>query len=1021
MKAATLILIAPCSLVLGAALQILAARLISARMKGILAALACLPAVFAVVATIPLVRAGQAVDVSFMRWDGPLALAFHVDALSVLFAFMGAGLGGAVMLYSIGYMAHDKSATRFYASMLIFIGGFIGLVYSANLFIFYLCWELIGLCSFSLVGFWYTNREAVAGARKVLLMTHIAGYGLLAGILAIYFRTGSALWTDPAVAHSFTGGIFVLMLAALVAKSVQFPLHTWIPEAMAAPTPVSALLHAACYVKAGVYLAARMHSFGTWPAAWGGTLVWVGTITMAVGVMYAMVQTDLKRMLAFSTVSQIGYMMMGLGIGTPLAITAGLLHCLNHGFFKGGLFLTAGSVQHGAGTRDMNQLGGLAQRMPRTTLSWLIGAGSMMGVPLMSGFASKWMLYAAALQAGWAVPAMVAWAVSLGTVFLCAKATSAVFLGPLTEATKDAHEAPPTMVWGMGLMAAGSVVLGVAPQLAVNYLLNPILAVFGLGTGVQVTWFGMFANAGSFSTTGGLVLALVSLILGGLIYAIAYVARQTPAVTVSGGGTLVAAGGGIFTGGEPLSDQGRLTAGDFSDIFLQNWHSFFRWTNVDKVYLGIWSGLQAASRVVGVAVSWMERNATLLIVVLAAALLAVVRWFAHGVDPNVTRLPLSPEPQAPVLLVAACAVAAIALVLAAVSHSKSRRLAALMILAGAATASGLVAANPWLRLGLLELGAFVTVALVWQSARTRAVKLTYLAVVLLSALSLVSGDLLLERGQQEWAWALFITSVCIKLAAVPLFFWLLSLADEVPAVALGLIIAVVDMAAFGEFWISAQTIPGLVAPQGFLLGLGAVTSILAAVLMLTQISLKRLLVLSTVEDVGFLFLGLGSVSFLGSSGILFATTTHALAKALLFACLSGPEADGALEGDPKGLAICYPVSAFGFLFGMLAMLGIPPTLGFIGRWRLYETALQINPLLLTVFILSSIFALIAYVLALTRVWWGPASDSDAPQTDGMSSNKEPFLLQTTIVVLAVVLLVAGVWPDALQMLQWGRP
>ena len=220
---------------------------------------------------------------------------------------------------------------------------------------------------------------------------------------------------------------------------------------MAAPTPVSALLHAACYVKAGVYLAARMHSFGAWPAAWGASLIWIGTVTMAVGVMYAMVQTDLKRMLAFSTVSQIGYMMMGIGIGTPLAITAGLLHCLNHGFFKGGLFLTAGSVQHAAGTRDMNKLGGLAQRMPQTTLSWLIGVGSMMGIPLMSGFASKWMLYAAALQAGWTVPAVIAWAVSLGTVFLCAKATSAVFLGPLTEATKDAHESPATMVWGMGI------------------------------------------------------------------------------------------------------------------------------------------------------------------------------------------------------------------------------------------------------------------------------------------------------------------------------------------------------------------------------------------------------------------------------------------------------------------------------------------------------------------------------------------------------------------------------------------
>src|SRR5208283_2586616 len=217
------------------------------------------------------------------------------------------------------------------------------------------------------------------------------------------------------------------------------------------------------------------------PAAWGEILMWLGVITMTVGVMYAMVQTDLKRMLAFSTVSQIGYMMMGLGIGTPLAIVAGLLHCFNHGCFKGGLFLNAGAVQHAAGTRDMNELGGLSQRMPHTTLSWLIGVGSMMGVPLMSGFASKWMLYAAALQAGWAVPAMVAWAASLGTVFLGAKATSAVFLGPPTEATKDAQEAPPSMLWGMGLLAAGSVVLGVAPQLAVNYLLNPILAALGMG------------------------------------------------------------------------------------------------------------------------------------------------------------------------------------------------------------------------------------------------------------------------------------------------------------------------------------------------------------------------------------------------------------------------------------------------------------------------------------------------------------------------------------------------------------
>ena len=1018
MNAATLILIAPCSLLLGAALQILVAKLSSARTKGILAFLACLPAVASVIGLIGWVKNGQAVDLNLMGWDGPLALVLHVDALSVLFALMGTGLGAFVLLYSIGYMAHDKSATRFFATMLIFIGGFVGLVYSANLFIFYLCWELVGLCSFSLVGFWYTNREAVAGARKVLLMTHIAGYGLLAAILVVNHRTGSALWTDPHVAQAFTGGVFVLMLVALVAKSVQVPLHTWIPEAMAAPTPVSALLHAACYVKAGVYLACRMHSFCAWPVnggiAWGSaSLVWIGTITMAVGVMYAMVQTDLKRMLAFSTVSQIGYMMMGIGIGTPLAIAAGLLHCLNHGFFKGGLFLTAGSVQHAAGTRDMNKLGGLAGKMPQTTLSWLIGAGSMAGVPLMSGFASKWMLYAAALQAGWAVPAMVAWAVSLGTVFLVAKSTSAVFLGPTTEATKDAHESPPTMLWGMGFIAAGSVILGVAPQLAVNYLLNPILGALQMST-VNVTWLGLSSDAGSFSSIGGLVLAVFSLVVGGAIYTIAYVSRQ-PKVE---GAAL--AGGGIFTGGEPLSSEGRLTAGDFSSIFLGNWHEFFRWSNVDAVYLSVWRGLQAVSRGLGVVVSWMERRALVLVVVLAVAILAGVRWFAFGVSGWNSIITL-PNLEIPKLLIGACAMAGLALVLAALAHTKSRRLAPLMTLAGAATVAGLVVVVPnhWLRLGFLELGAFLTVALVWQSARTQAAKLTYLAVVLISAASLVASGLFLEQGQYQWAWALFITSVCVKLAAVPMFFWLLSLADEVPAVVLGLIIAVVDMAAFGEFIVSARTIPDSYHLHPVLLCVAAATSFLAALLMLSQRSLKRLLVLSTVEDVGFLILGAASISLLGLDGAVIAASTHAFAKALLFICLSGPEADGALDGEPKGLAARYPVAAFGFLFGMLAMLGIPPTMGFLGRWRLYETALQIGWPLAAVFILSSIFALIAYVLALTRFWWGPPDEPDSSSTQEHPI-KEPFILQSVIVVLVVLILAAGVWPDLLQKLLGGR-
>jgi len=296
----------------------------------------------------------------------------------------------------------------------------------------------------------------------------------------------------------------------------------------------------------------------------------------------------------------------------------------------------------------------------------------------------------------------------------------------------------------------------------------------------------------------------------------------------------------------------------------------------------------------------------------------------------------------------------------------------------------------------------------------------------------------MEHGQADWARALLITSVCVKLAAIPLFFWPLRLADELPALVLGVIIAVVDMAAFGELYVVAQASPASFTPQGFLLGIAAATSLFASLLMLSQRSLKRLLVLSTVEDVGFLLLGLASISVLGTTGALVAATTHALAKALLFVCLSGPEAAGTLDGQPTGLATRFPVSTFGFLFGMLAMLGVPPTIGFIGRWRLYVSAFRLSPFLLAIFILSSIFALIAYVLALTHIWWGPEvgdgpfgsigqtldrkfKTAERPPIPDSPPAKEPLLIQGTIVALVALLLAAGIWPNALQLLNGGRP
>ena len=308
-------------------------------------------------------------------------------------------------------------------------------------------------------------------------------------------------------------------------------------------------------------------------------------------------------------------------------------------------------------------------------------------------------------------------------------------------------KSPPTMVWGMGLMAAGSVVLGVAPQLAVNYFLNPILAALGLGAGVHVTWLGLSADAGSFSTIGGLVLAVVSVVLGGAIYLVAYAARPVASGALLAG---AGAGGGVFTGGEPLSEQGRLTAGDFSEIFEAHWHSFFRWSNVDRVYLSVWAGLQAVSRGLGVAFAWMERRATLLLVVLAAAIFALVYWVVPGVVPAhiPTAMPLA---QIPLMLLWAVGLAALALFLAALAGPASRRhipqlFAPLLFLIGAITVSGLDLPLARVRLGLLELAALLTVVLVWQTARSRAAKFAYLAVVLLSAGSMIASDLLADRG-----------------------------------------------------------------------------------------------------------------------------------------------------------------------------------------------------------------------------------------------------------------------------------
>jgi formate hydrogenlyase subunit 3/multisubunit Na+/H+ antiporter MnhD subunit len=1023
-----LLLLPPLVLCAGAVLQVLLARFLSSRGKGILAAASAIPALIAVLLMLPAIRAGAVLHVAFQPSDGPLALVLHADALSALFALMGTLLGAIVLLYSIDYMARDPAATRFYATMLVFIAGFVALVYCANLFFLYLCWEVIGLCSFSLVGFWYLQREAVAGARKVLLMTHIAGYGLLAAVLILYRDSGTAIWTDPSISRSFSTSVFLLMLVALLAKSVQVPLHTWIPDAMAAPTPVSSLLHAACYVTAGVYLAARMHSFAQWPPAWNAILIVFATITMIVGVMYALVQSDLKRMLAFSTVSQIGYMLLGIAIGTPLGLMAGLLHCLNHGFFKGGLFLNAGAVQHAAGTRDMNCLGGLAGRMPRTTLCWLVGAGNMAGIPLLSGFVSKWMLYTAALQAGWPIPAAAAWMVSLGTVFLCVKATSAVFLGPATHATREAHEVSLPTQWAMGCMALGGVVLGLAPQIPVLWFFHPMLAAMGLDASIRVTWFGLFTGAGTFSTAGGLVLAMASLLFGGAIFALARFSggvRMTTAAAGSGGVALGGSPGDVFTGGEPLWDQNRLTAEDFSRIFAQNWQSFFHWSNVDTIYRSALRRSESAARLIAVPVAWLEKHA--LVVLLAAAL--GMTLIAALFEP-VAVIHGEPLP-APIhaLLIAACCLGVVSLACASTQTNNDRWMPLQIGLIACFALGGMIAASEWLRFGLMETAALLCAWWVWKAARSLQSKLVFLVAMTLSGVTLALSQLLSATGEDRWSHALLLTSVLVKFAAIPFCFWLLRIADELPAPLLGFILAIIDMAAIYELLQLAQAHPSFFVPETAWAVFAVLTSVAAALLMMAQRSMKRLLVLSSIEDLGFLILGISSLTTLGHSGVVLAASSHAMAKSLLFICIASPEYDRDLNDESSALAARYPVSAFGFLVGMLAILGVPPLLGYAGRWRLYETALKLHPVLLAGFILASILALIAYVKVFTETWWGEPRNiancqtaADAARWYQPPARRELVVLRACIVLLSLGLLAAGLWPNAIaQALHGGRP
>ncbi|UNK56394.1 monovalent cation/H+ antiporter subunit A [Pseudoxanthomonas daejeonensis] len=339
-------------------------------------------------------------------WIPQIGLDFQLrlDGLAWMFAGLVLAIGALVVMYAHYYLAEEDSAPRFFGCLLFFMGSMLGVVIAGNLLLLLVFWELTSLSSFLLIGFWYRRQDAREGARMALAITGGGGLALLGGVLLIGRIVGSYdLDTVLASGDLIRGSelypwVLGLVLAGIFTKSAQFPLHFWLPHAMAAPTPVSAYLHSATMVKAGVFLLARLH-----PALAGTDLFFyvvsgVGAITLLLGAWYAIFQHDLKGLLAYSTISHLGLITLLFGLSTPMAVVAGVFHIINHATFKASLFMAAGIIDHETGTRDMRRLGNLRRYMPWTSALAITATLAMAGIPLLNGFLSKEMFFTEALD-----------------------------------------------------------------------------------------------------------------------------------------------------------------------------------------------------------------------------------------------------------------------------------------------------------------------------------------------------------------------------------------------------------------------------------------------------------------------------------------------------------------------------------------------------------------------------------------------------------------------------------------------
>ena len=414
-----------------------------------------------------------------------LDLVFRMDGLGVLFVLLILGIGLLVILYAHYYLSARDSLSRLYAYLLLFMGSMLGVVLSENLIQLLIFWELTSLSSFLLIAYWRGREDARSGARMALAITGAGGLALLAGFILLGEMVGSYELTqvlasgDLVRAHPLYLPALLLILLGAFTKSAQFPFHFWLPNAMAAPTPVSAYLHSATMVKAGVFLLARLFPVLSGTDAWTWLVGGIGLTTFLLGAVLALFKHDLKGLLAYSTISHLGLITALFGIGTPLAAVAGVFHIINHAIFKAGLFMAAGIIDHECGTRDMRRINGLWHYMPHTATLAMVASAAMAGVPLANGFLSKEMFFAEAVSAGsehrlgWLLPVVVTLAGMFAVAYSLRFIHDVFFNGKTTNLPKTPHEPVRWMKVPVEILVVLVLLVGIFPAQTVE----PLLAV----------------------------------------------------------------------------------------------------------------------------------------------------------------------------------------------------------------------------------------------------------------------------------------------------------------------------------------------------------------------------------------------------------------------------------------------------------------------------------------------------------------------------------------------------------------